>query len=336
MVVQQHSTGNKICTFEDGSHLTYRHTAAKHKPVFLHSYCLAMIKQVVRFRSNKDVPPSTFFGSVESLYQALWRQNSRAGYVNGYRPLCFPSWSAQKDRSWLDTDPLHLPLLNFHLISQLQSIDAAEDALSKHFQSLSLTPNSKSITCFSRLPIEILNRITKLLDMDSILNFRSCCRAVAVSLPLDQRFWCTQLLKGAACGYLWDIDLAQCPREVKRLTSQGRSIVSWDWYGLVGDLRCNALSAKCDKDPNDVSGLLNRRRIWKAINNDELLNRKTCQPGERHWRIHYGRARNRTDEGGSRSNAGNDIDSDETELEDDDEHYTPDWQTLQGEQRPEG
>ena len=334
--MQEQPTVIKKCTFEDGSLLTYRHTAAKHKPVFLHSYCLVMIKRVVRFHSTKDVPPPPSFGSVESLYQALWRQNSRAGYVNGYRPLCFPSWNALKDSSWLDANPLHLPLLTSHIISQLQPINVAEDALSQHFQSLSLTPNPKPTTRFSHLPIEILNRITELLDMHSILNFRSCCRALAVSLPPDQRFWCTQLLRGAACGYLWDLDLAQCPREVKRLTSQGRSIVSWDWYGLVGDLRYNALSPECEKEPNDLPGLLNRRRIWKAINSEELLDRRTFPPGERHWRIHYGRARKRAGNGESKSDTENDIDSDEMDLEEEDEHYTPGWQTLQGEQRPEG
>lgn len=119
------------------------------------------------------------------------------------------------------------------------------------------------------LPPELLALVMTSLPLTSVLRLRSCCRVLAIRIPLHQRFWYSQLLAGCLVGYLWDLDLAQCRHKAGSLIHQGQPIVGWDWARFVKKLMPYETFEKDGDMAQAPAGLRNRRRIWRIIH--ELL-----------------------------------------------------------------
>lgn len=119
------------------------------------------------------------------------------------------------------------------------------------------------------LPPELLALVMSSLNLASVLRLRSCCRVLAVRIPLDQRFWFNQLVAGCLVGYLWDLDLAQCRRKAGSLIHEGQPIVGWDWARFVKKLWSYEMFEKNGEMAQAPAGLRNRRRIWRIVH--ELL-----------------------------------------------------------------
>lgn len=119
------------------------------------------------------------------------------------------------------------------------------------------------------LPPELLAQVMSSLHLTSVLRLRSCCRVLAVRIPLHQRFWYDQLVNGCLVGYLWDLDRGQCRLKAGSLIHHGQAIVGWDWARFVKKLWSYETFEKHGEMAQAPAGLRNRRRIWRIIH--ELL-----------------------------------------------------------------
>lgn len=120
-----------------------------------------------------------------------------------------------------------------------------------------------------QLPPELLARVMSFLPLTSVLRLRSCCRVLAIRIPLDQRFWYNQLLAGCLVGYLWDLDRTECRVKTGSLIHEGQSSVGWDWARFVKQLWVFKTFEKDGEMARAPAGLRNRRRIWRIVH--ELL-----------------------------------------------------------------
>lgn len=143
-------------------------------------------------------------------------------------------------------------------------------------QSQKLNPRGREMlsiqnpqACIQSLPPELLACVMKSLHLTSILRLRSCCRTLAVRIPLHQGFWYDQLFAGCLVGYLWDLDIAQCRLKAGSLVHKGQPIVGWDWAGIVKKLWVYKSFENDGEMADAPAGLRNRRRIWRIVH--ELL-----------------------------------------------------------------
>lgn len=129
--------------------------------------------------------------------------------------------------------------------------------------------------CIQSLPPELLAWVMRSLHLTSVLRLRSCCRVLAVRIPLHQRFWYDQLLAGCLVGYLWDLDLSQCRLKAGSLMHQGKPIIGWDWACFVKKLWSYDGFENDGEMAHAPAALRNRRRIWKVIHELLMLDDQT-------------------------------------------------------------
>jgi hypothetical protein len=113
------------------------------------------------------------------------------------------------------------------------------------------------------LPCELLERITESLTPDSVMSLRQASRSLALSVPLDDRFWRRHMCSGSLLPYIWDLDEDQ----MKRLLQSHPTELPRDWLGLARVFRPKECLGR-GQDPLSgeiPAGLWNRCRIWSMI-----------------------------------------------------------------------
>jgi hypothetical protein len=113
------------------------------------------------------------------------------------------------------------------------------------------------------LPCEILERITECLNPDSVMSLRQASRSLALSVPLDDRFWRRNMCSGSLLPYIWDLD----EDDMKRLLQSHPTELPRDWHGLARVFRPKECLRR-GQDPLSgeiPAGLWNRCRIWTMI-----------------------------------------------------------------------
>lgn len=150
-----------------------------------------------------------------------------------------------------------------------------KDTVAPKTSSVSFAPSNGVLSGIERLPTEILGRISTHLSPDSALALHRGSITLATKVPMDNHYWRSTILNGAALPYLWDFSMRELELNLQRHLAAATDASSmWDWKS-VGELlaRKRFPLKSSDLQIADLpSGLWNRRRIWaiveEAYNND--------------------------------------------------------------------
>ena len=121
----------------------------------------------------------------------------------------------------------------------------------------------KSILSLESLPNEIVNQIVYFLPVTATLSVKSCSKALASKVSLDQKFWRNALITGDLVPWLWDLDVNECH-------TKDRS-GNWDWKRLAQMLRHAKIfesALKQSMDGRDVDGP--QRKIIENIHDTDI------------------------------------------------------------------
>ncbi|CZR51704.1 uncharacterized protein PAC_01581 [Phialocephala subalpina] len=216
------------------------------------------------------------------------------GYY-GARQFWSQEWESEDQWEWLCADPIKIPTLTSDILSRLNPLPRESHSATQEtalFSHTRITSQHSPTPFLEELPTEVLDHITSFLQTSSIIYLRRCSKTLAARLPIGQKFWREQILSGRLVGYLWDLDYDQC-RQLALEEDEGMANKAWDWNRLAKSLmrdyfnepdlelskgytaewqaRLENMNLKCKGDwvPGSI-GLINRRRIWKIVQNMKL------------------------------------------------------------------
>ncbi|KAH9207212.1 hypothetical protein DL95DRAFT_483582, partial [Leptodontidium sp. 2 PMI_412] len=219
------------------------------------------------------------------------------GYY-GARQFWGQEWESEDQWEWLCADPMKNLTLSSDILSCLLPIPRRPQSAMQETSSIShatIESQHSHGPFLEELPTEVLDHITFFLQTSSIIRLCRCSKTLAARLPTGQKFWREQILSGRLVGYLWDLDYDQF-RQFAREEDESMTNQAWDWKRLAKSLRKDHfgeanldlstgytakwqaclenmnLKHKEDFIPGSI-GLINRRRIWKIVQDVKLLAR---------------------------------------------------------------
>jgi hypothetical protein len=159
------------------------------------------------------------------------------------------------------TNPAKIPdeLASFVYDVLLSSARAEEETVT----SLRITREPKGI---ERLPTELHDEILKYLPAQSTIALHQTSKALAIKIPLDNKFWRDSLRNGRLHPHLWGLD-TQHIEQIRQTSGIESAADDWDWRSLARVLATKRFPIfGCDPRLDDLPlGLWNRCRIWTIV-----------------------------------------------------------------------
>ena len=116
------------------------------------------------------------------------------------------------------------------------------------------------------MPMEVLQEVASYLDAASVFALRRTCVRAARSLPLDQKFWFTQMMNGELFGFLFTFEAVDVLEEIHNKVMKRRMLPPrWDWKKLVRQLASYSSFHNGGELSDAHPGFRNRRRIWNVL-----------------------------------------------------------------------